>query len=113
MENLDKIIGKADKLLSTHGEELTDLALYTARIEAISFVVGGLLFLALAGILLYTTYRCIQAGDTDYEIPATICGMLGLLSLAPAILLLGDVMNWIGMFQPEVYLISEILGKAK
>lgn len=112
MENLDQIIGKADKLLSQHGQDLTDLALYVARLEAIQIILAGFIFLCLALACAYVSYR-IAYKDPDWEPAIAFLCVFGLVFFVGMLICWSQLEAWVGVFQPEVYLMSEILEKAR
>jgi hypothetical protein len=115
--------GLEDKAVELIGQlqalspQLTDVALETARLGALSWPVTGLIA-SVIGIILFRCARAMfsKMADASYEdevgfrvvgvmfsIGTTICGIIALAGFT-------NLYAWVGIWHPEIYLASRVLS---
>lgn len=115
-----KAIGEfADKMVELgkqYGPDVADAALQMARIDAIQFLVPGVVAAILCGLLILVGIKLARAVNADKFSADTAIplfafgGLCTVISAGFAIFRLVDVWAWVGIFEPKLWLAKRILG---
>lgn len=111
-----EIVNTLQNTLMTHGGEAVQLGLATVRITCISYLmssfiamIGGVLLFVASGNF-YKKYKKDKFDDTNITL-SIICFLIGCLFILPAIGGFGYIWNWVGIFDPKLYLAHQVIGK--
>lgn len=112
MENIDKAIGKLTEALERHGPEAVDFALGAARFNAAKGIAYGLIFLGIF-IAAFRHFRSwLRSDDTSdsSEIVAFGCVAVMCFTFLAVCITLLNFNNWIGLYDPRMYLAIKALN---
>lgn len=115
MDNVEALAKKIEALAMEHGAAGWDMALAVARVDALSMVVSGFIFVGLAILCSYVVVKAnrrfnrngrdqfsdfiIMVGGPTLSVGCGIYGLPHLLS----------TWAWVGIFYPELWIASKLL----
>lgn len=113
---LDKITAGADvltaklgELATQYGPDVVDAALMVARVEAGQFLIFGVVALVISAVF-FPIARRAQKSDPSWNTPkACFFWILTLTPLAASAKHLLDVWNWVGLFEPKLWIARRLL----
>jgi len=105
--------GKLEALVVQHGGEAWELALLTARVDAASHLLWGLMSL-IAGIVLYKlsrySYNKAEADNSEgWGFACIISGGCGAFAVIACFINWVNLWVWVGVFEPKLWLAYKIL----
>jgi len=112
-QKLLEILGKIEGL----AKPAADVAMQAAQVEAISNLASGLVW-ALLLIPIGWALRRLWAMELDSHndifvyMARGICCLVGFIVTANALEALLDVWNWVGIFNPQLFLAHQIIERA-
>lgn len=123
MANIEQVVADAAEKLTraveAYGPKATELVLETGRVAALQDIVRGLVFAAVCAICVLVVILCLKKAakisEYDERKPVLFTGALfvGLGAIA-SLLCTGsyliNVSAWVGLYHPEIYLATKLLG---
>lgn len=120
--NTEQVItAAADKLLqaiAAYGPKATEVVLETGRIAAMQEIVSGFVFLLVFLIVSTIGVFCIRKlmnlpkyddEKVGWGFGTVSCGIIAVISLIGSLIGLVNVVAWIGIKHPEIYLATKLL----
>lgn len=112
---LDVFNAKISEMVTQYGPDTIKLVINVFRVEAIQNLVYGFIGILILTATIYYCLKCfrslVKKGDEEFSIflaiPAAIIGIPSFVCATAFF----DVFNWIGVFQPEIYIAHKIFDK--
>lgn len=112
-EKFLEYLTKLENALTEYGPQAAELTLEVARVGAIQTVLIGVVCLILFVCGSFVAHKSMAKvfveEDGSAVLPACIGIMVAIFSSAPAFMYITNLYAWIGMFRPEIYLISKAI----
>lgn len=118
MVGAERLTEKLAELAAQYGPDVVNAAIEVARITALRPIIGGAVCAVVSYVLLRFSIKAFQtakADDWDNPVYIVGCGFSGIISSGfgtAAAIYLFDVWNWVGVFEPKLWIAHRILEKA-
>lgn len=112
---IQEVIDKLSSLTTHYGPHLLSLVERSVYVNCLASIIWGFILLFVFVLMVIFFVILIIKWDTvykrDIEILIVVPIIGGVLSLIPTCLLLGDIWNWVGITDPELYMAHQIINK--
>lgn len=123
----DQLAAKMVELAQQYGPDVIDAGLAVARIEAAQGIVKGVVLLAVSAVFSFICYKLTKIGfnlmriyklpETSHGAPdgmwqITIGGCAGIVAAIigiASVVVLIDIWNWVGIFEPKLWIAHRLL----
>lgn len=111
MKEAAQYLEKIEVIMEEYGPVVADMGLLALRIDAATFLLTGLVFLAFTLLLLVLIRHILrtEGGSDEWEVLLVAFIVLAPVCIVSALIFLLNPWYWIGLFNPELYAIWKFI----